>query len=203
MRLKLTERDKRLLIGLLFFCMTSGLIFLLILPLCAANQEWKTQIASQEGQIAVLRQKTEQLPALRAEYEREKKQMEERQALLYPLMEAYEIDGLLTGQIAAAGVQIQKMKIKTVSDDKRTVQKNRISEENGGIFQERVELKLLGTRDKLEALIGEWCSRMPGIRIAGFTWEPDHSGQELEILQIQLEIRMYGKETKGDSRHEN
>lgn len=54
MRLKLTERDKRLLIGLLFFCMTSGLIFLLILPLCAANQEWKTQIASQEGQIAVI-----------------------------------------------------------------------------------------------------------------------------------------------------
>lgn len=186
---KLTRKDKRLLACLLLFCVVSGLVFLAILPLRAANQDWEMLLASYEDQRTAIRRKTEKLTELEAECEMERAQVEALRARVCPVMETYEIDALLTGQVTAFGARILEMKLEALQG----------VDESTTLFTAPVELKLSGTRETLEGLLGVWSARVPGLWIVRFSWEEGRADPSSEILRVGLEFLMYGGEKGGKS----
>lgn len=200
MILELTERDKKLLIGLGFFCLVTVLFFCLILPLQSANQEWGVQIAAGEERIQELQKKMDSLTDLEMEYENRRKRLEKLQSGLYPMLDDCGVDRLLTEKTGAMGLHIRGLEIGNavpcLPEEASDFEKG--SGEPDGICSVRARMEVTGSCEKIEQLLDIWGTEDAGIRVAGFTWLTDGEGTADGTLSVQMEILMCRKEEERE-----
>lgn len=208
MTMKMTERDKKLLAGLLVFCVVAILTAMVILPLYSANEVMKEQIASNEKQIALMQQKEAELPMMQAGNEERRKELLDEQKDLFPLLKTQEVDRLLTEKVMLNGLSARKLQITmpqeaaNVSGYGRTADDGSNPDKKDGVWIATVSLEAAGTMEAMDRLIDDLSLGTPGVRITGLNWSSarrqvdTQSGltEQYDILSLQLEVEMSRKE---------
>lgn len=208
MTMKMTERDKKLLAGLLVFCVVAILTAMVILPLYSANEVMKEQIASNEKQIALMQQKEAELPVMQAGNEERRKELLDEQKDLFPLLKTQEVDRLLTEKVMLNGLSARKLQITmpqeaaNVSGYGRTADDGSNPDKKDGVWIATVSLEAVGTMEAMDRLIDDLSLGTPGVRITGLNWSSarrqvdTQSGltEQYDILSLQLEVEMSRKE---------
>lgn len=208
MTMKMTERDKKLLAGLLVFCVVAILTAMVILPLYSANEVMKEQIASNEKQIAVMQQKEAELPMMQAGNEERRKELLDEQKELFPMLKTQEVDRILTEKVALNGLSARKLQITmpqeaaNVSGYGRTADDGSNPDKKDGVWIATVSLEAAGTMEAMDRLIDDLSLGTPGVRITGLNWSSarrqvdTQSGltEQYDILSLQLEVEMSRKE---------
>ena len=208
MTMKMTERDKKLLAGLLVFCVVAILTAMVILPLYSANEVMKEQIASNEKQIALMQQKEAELPVIQSVNEERRKELLDEQKDLFPLLKTQEVDRLLTEKVMLNGLSARKLQITmpqeaaNVSGYGRTADDGSNPDKKDGVWIATVSLEAAGTMEAMDRLIDDLSLGTPGVRITGLNWSSarrqvdTQSGltEQYDILSLQLEVEMSRKE---------
>lgn len=212
MTTKMTERDKKLLMGLGIFCLVAILAAVVILPLYSANELMKEQIEANAEQIALMEQKQAELPILRAEREAKEKELLEVQEPLYPLMKTQDIDRLLTEKVMLYGMSAKRLQI-TMPEEAANVTGFGRSADDGsnpdkkdGVWIASVSLEVSGSMAAMDNLIDNLSLQTPGVRITGLTWssarrQVDQTtglSEPYDILSLRLEVEMSRKELGTD-----
>lgn len=198
MTVKMTERDKKLLAGLSVFCLTAILVAYVILPLKAANLDMKARAEAGREQIREMEQKCRDLPKRKDSHADRSASLADCQSGLYPLLEVYQIDELLTERAVSEGVEVKRLQIDMPEEpaDVKPYLANEDADSSNpdgtdGIWIAEAAMELGGPEEAVDKLVDAWSSSEEGIRVTGFTWEK-------ERLKLRLEIRMSRDERQGE-----
>lgn len=208
MTAKMTERDKKLLVGLGVFCVAVMYAVLVFMPLYSANAYMKEQIGQNEERIAQMEQKEMELPAVRMENEARKQQLMAAQEDLYPLLKSQEIDRILTEKTAFYGLSARRLQITMPDKPADVAGYGRVNDEgsnpdgNDGVWIAQVSLEAAGSTAAMDGLIDDISFNTPGIRITGLGWGSDRRQvdartgmtEQYPILSLQLEVMMGRKD---------
>ena len=208
MTTKMTERDKKLLAGLIVFCVAALFILLVLVPLYMANSDMKEQIENNEVQIAQMQEKEQSLPAAVSENEARRQKLDEVQSDLYPQLKSQEIDRLLTEQVKDHGLEAKKLQIVMPQESANVAGFGRENDDGSnpdgkdGVWIAEVTMEVSGSMQDMDNLIDELALYMPGVRIKGLDWssgrrqadEQTGMTEKYDSLDLQLEVLMGGKE---------
>lgn len=203
MTVKMTGRDKKLLMGLGIFCLITGLVFLLILPLLSGNSDRKLEIEENEQKIAEMDAKLEELLVVRAENKTIKEQLVKQQERLYPMLESQQIDKILTEKAVFSGLSVQRLSIAMPTapaslTDFRSGENSGSSNPNGvdAVWIASVQMTVNGSMEIVDWFIDELSTRMPGIRLMGFRYTEGQmgTGSLRDGASLDLEVWMCRKE---------
>lgn len=208
MTLEMTERDKKLLAGLGFFCVVAIVVVLVILPLYMANGIMKEQIENNRIQIADMEQKEAELPMMRARNKEDRAVLEEAQAEMYPILKSQDIDRLLTEKVMSHGLSARKLQI-TMPQESANVAGYLADEGEGsnpdgedGVWIATVSLETSGSMAAMDALIDDLALETPGVRITELRWSSarrevnQQTGltERYDLLNLQLDVVMSRKD---------
>lgn len=212
MTMKMTERDKKLLAGLGVFCVAAILTLLVILPMHKANAAMKEQIAANEEQIALVRQKEAELPLMRAGNEDRREMLLDAQRELYPLLKTQDVDRLMTEKAMLHGLSVRKLQIAmpqeaaNVSGYGKKTDAGSNPDKKDGVWIASVSLDVDGPTAAMDRLIDDIALHTPGVRITGLNWSSARrqvnaqSGltEQYDLLSLRLEVAMSRKEYDTD-----
>lgn len=208
MTVKMTERDKKLLIGLGVFCVLALFVTLVFMPLYTANASMKEQIRQNEERVEQMKKKEAALPEARKDNAELKKQLATAQQDLYAMLKSQEIDKLLAQKTLRNGLSARKLQI-SMPEEPANVKGYARENDNGsnpdgedGIWIAEVNLEVTGSMDEMDRLIDELALETPGVAITGLTWSSDRRQADAEtgrtevfdILGLKLEVLMSRKE---------
>lgn len=199
MTLKLTQRDKKLLVVLAVVVLVVGLGAGILFPLMEKGQELKEEVGNAQIEQLERSQKVESLPALQKKEEKALEQIGAVQEDFYPVMKSMEIDKMLTELALSKGLLVKDMDIKMPSEGEYTTVKDytgpteeESSKEKGttynGIYTARVKMTLSGNRETIQSMMDECATNEPGMRVTDFTWQ---SGRESETWTMGMTVEIY------------
>ncbi|MDD3253178.1 MAG: type II secretion system protein GspM [Lachnospiraceae bacterium] len=204
MTTKMTERDKKLLAGLGFVCVVGLLVFLVILPLLRSNADMQAQLDTFREQVAVMKEKEAQLPAVKSTNEKQKAELATYQDELYPMMKSQEIDRLLTDQVAAYGLTARRLQI-TMPEEAANVTGYGRTQDDGsnpdgrdGIWLAEVSLDVSGSLTNMDGFIDALSRDMPGIRVVNISWSSERRtvdaatglSDTVDTMNMRLQVEM-------------
>ncbi|MDO5136786.1 MAG: hypothetical protein Q4D55_12085, partial [Eubacteriales bacterium] len=111
MEIKLSDRDKKLLLFLAIFLMAVGFGKLVILPGIKNYQKLDMEITDRQLEKDEMEMTIIGYPMLEGEYEELKAQADEVYEDYYPVMNSQEIDRRITGIVLEAGVEAVSLQI--------------------------------------------------------------------------------------------
>ena len=112
MTLKVTERDKKILIVLGIVLVILGLTIGVLMPLAEDTQELSEKITEAEIEKQEKEMKVVSLPGIRTREEQSQKDLAAMQDKYYPVMKSVEIDRMMTNTAVNCGIQVTNMDIK-------------------------------------------------------------------------------------------
>lgn len=112
MTLKVTERDKKILIVLGIVLVILGLTVGILMPLAEDTQELSEKITEAEIEKQEKEMKVVSLPGIRTREEQSQKDLAAMQDKYYPVMKSVEIDRMMTNTAVNCGIQVTNMDIK-------------------------------------------------------------------------------------------
>ena len=112
MTLKVTERDKKILLVLAVFLIVLGLIAGVLMPLMENTQKLGEEIAEAEVEKQEKEMKVAALPGMRSRMEKAEEELSAMQERYYPVMKSVEIDRMMTNTAVNCGIQVLDMDIK-------------------------------------------------------------------------------------------
>lgn len=194
MTVKVTERDKKILSGLGFFCVTVILVMMVIMPLNTANKSLKEQIDSNREQILEMENKEAEIPMLRVRNEEAYAILNIVQKDMYPILKTQDIDRLLTEMVMSYGMTAKKLQISMpkeaadVAGYRQEEEGSSNPEKEDAVWIAMVSLEVAGSMEAMDELVDELSLETPGVRIAEIRW--DRIGME---GYIQLAVTMSRK----------
>lgn len=208
MTTKMTERDKKLLMGLGVFCVLALYVVMVFMPLYTANAAMKDQIEDNEIRIAEIEEKELYLPTVRSENESRLGQLETIQQDLYPRLKSQEIDRLLTEKTMLHGLSARKLQI-TMPEESANVSGYGRSNDDGsnpdkkdGVWVASVTMEVAGSMAAMDGLIDDLALDTPGVRVTHISWSSDRRttdeltgmSERYDILSLGLEVLMSRKD---------
>ena len=112
MTLKLTQRDKKLLIVLAVVVLIVGVGAGLLFPLMEKGQNLKEEVLNADIEQQERSQKVESLPALQKREDQVLEEIGKAQQDFYPIMQSMEIDKMLTEMALTKGLTVKDLDIK-------------------------------------------------------------------------------------------
>lgn len=208
MTTKMTERDKKLLVGLGIFCVLALYAVLVFLPLYTANGTMKEQIEANEKRIQEIEQKELALPTVLSENEQRRELLAGIQRDLYPRLKSQEIDRLLTEKAMAHGLSARKLQITMPEESANVIGYGRANDDGSnpdkkdGVWIAQVTMETSGSMQAMDGLIDDLAEETPGVRIQSISWSSDRRTvdettgmtEKYDILSLQLEVLMSGKD---------
>lgn len=208
MTTKMTERDKKLLVGLGIFCVLALYAVLVFLPLYTANGTMKEQIEANEKRIQEIEQKELALPTVLSENEQRRELLAGIQRDLYPRLKSQEIDRLLTEKAMAHELSARKLQITMPEESANVIGYGRANDDGSnpdkkdGVWIAQVTMETSGSMQAMDGLIDDLAEETPGVRIQSISWSSDRRTvdettgmtEKYDILSLQLEVLMSGKD---------
>ena len=121
LEMKITERDKKLLVFLAVFLIAAAFLLLVIMPGFDRAQELREEITASTQSKMEMDSKIAQLPNLEEQLGVMQKEWEAISEDLYPMMESQDIDKIVTDEVIAQGLTTKSMKI-TMNQDPVSLQ---------------------------------------------------------------------------------
>lgn len=212
--MKITERDKKLLVFLAAFLVFVGVTVLGILPAHDWNNELEGEITAAEQMKSKMDETILTAEASKSSYKKLQTEFLEESAGFYDLMENQGIDRTVTSEILACGLEIQNMTITQQADpveipdyvsagaDNEDARNSTKTSGNSGesdqeksdyeVYAATVLIDVKGSRAQIQKLIDQFSSD-PGIRIMTIDYTRNSESEE-ECATIGIELYMCEKE---------
>lgn len=209
MTLKVTERDKKLLVFLAIFVLVAGLVAGVILPLLSKSQELREELTQAQLEQTEKEQKVLSLSTLEKRKKEVEASLEEIRKEFYGVMQSKDIDKMLTEMALSQGVVVNEMDISMPSLGEYTqlpdyskmlaaaalnTEEDAQSQEDtpsyGSVYTAEVEMTMTGGREPLQAVLDYCASQEPKMRIGEFLWQTDKKNEGTYTLAIKLELYM-------------
>lgn len=153
MEIKMSSRDKKLLLFLAIFLIVVGFGKLIILPGLSHYQELETEIMDRQMEKDEMEMAIIGYPMLETEYEELKKQLDVAYEDCYPLMTSQEIDRRLTSIILEEGAEAVSLDIDVDDTQGLTMKAYGVSEED--VLEEAPEEEQSDRAEKLDEASAE------------------------------------------------
>ena len=194
MTLKVTERDKKILIVLGIVLVILGLTIGVLMPLAEDTQELSEKITEAEIEKQEKEMKVVSLPGIRTREEQSQKDLEAMQ----------EIDRMMTNTAVNCGIQVTNMDIKMPDFTVYTTlpnysdlvygteQENSENTAFDGMYTASLTMNMTGSRENLQAMLDVTVSQNPRQRVTDFSWQKNQKeGSSEYTLSMSVEIYMY------------
>ena len=204
MTLKVTERDKKILIVLGIVLVILGLTIGVLMPLAEDTQELSEKITEAEIEKQEKEMEVVSLPGIRTREEQSQKDLEAMQDKYYPVMKSVEIDRMMTNTAVNCGIQVTNMDIKMPDFTVYTTlpnysdlvygteQENSENTAFDGMYTASLTMNMTGSRENLQAMLDVTVSQNPRQRVTDFSWQKNQKeGSSEYTLSMSVEIYMY------------
>lgn len=204
MTLKVTERDKKILIVLGIVLVILGLTVGVLMPLAEDTQELSEKITEAEIEKQEKEMKVVSLPGIRTREEQSQKDLAAMQDKYYPVMKSVEIDRMMTNTAVNCGIQVTNMDIKMPDFTAYTTlpnysdlvygteQENSENTAFDGMYTSSLTMNMTGSRENLQAMLDVTVSQNPRQRVTDFSWQKNQKeGNSEYTLSMSVEIYMY------------
>ena len=204
MTLKVTERDKKILLVLAVFLIVLGLIAGVLMPLMENTQKLGEEIAEAEVEKQEKEMKVAALPGMRSRMEKAEEELSAMQERYYPVMKSVEIDRMMTNTAVNCGIQVLDMDIKMPDFTSYTTLLNYgdivygVEQENSentpfdGMYTASLTMNMTGSRENLQSMLDVTVSQEPRQRVTDFSWQKNQKeGSSEYTLSMSVEIYMY------------
>lgn len=204
MTLKVTERDKKILIVLGIVLVILGLTIGVLMPLAEDTQELSEKITEAEIEKQEKEMKVVSLPGIRTREEQSQKDLAAMQDKYYPVMKSVEIDRMMTNTAVNCGIQVTNMDIKMPDFTVYTTlpnysdlvygteQENSENTAFDGMYTASLTMNMTGSRENLQAMLDVTVSQNPRQRVTDFSWQKNQKeGSSEYTLSMSVEIYMY------------
>lgn len=202
--LKITERDKKLLVFLVVFVLVVGVGIGIILPLLQKGQKLQMQIVDVSIEQQQKQSKQALLPADESTRRVLTVGVESQQAALFPMMDAAQIDRMFTEQATEQDLVVQDFSIAMPTAEEYTeitpyeqilagkTAKEQEKESCYGVYTVKLELTLSGKRDNLQKYLDSCFAQEPKLRFTEFLWQDQagNEGEQTSRLYISIELYM-------------
>ena len=172
MTLKVTERDKKLLVFLAIFVVVVGLGAGVILPLLSKSQELREELTQAQLEQTEKEQKVLSLSTMEKRKKEAEASLEEMKKEFYGVMQSKDIDKMLTEMALSNGVVVNEMDIAMPSlgeytqltdyskmliaaalNNEEGTQDKEEAPSYGGVYTAQVEMTMTGGRVPLQAVL--------------------------------------------------
>ena len=204
MTLKVTERDKKILLVLAVFLIVLGLIAGVLMPLMENTQKLGEEIAEAEVEKQEKDMKVAALPGMRSRMEKAEEELSAMQERYYPVMKSVEIDRMMTNTAVNCGIQVLDMDIKMPDFTSYTTLLNYgdivygVEQENSentpfdGMYTASLTMNMTGSRENLQSMLDVTVSQEPRQRVTDFSWQKNQKeGSSEYTLSMSVDIYMY------------
>ncbi len=204
MTLKVTERDKKILLVLAVFLIVLGLIAGVLMPLMENTQKLGEEIAEAEVEKQEKEMKVAALPGMRSRMEKAEEELSAMQERHYPVMKSVEIDRMMTNTAVNCGIQVLDMDIKMPDFTSYTTLLNYgdivygVEQENSentpfdGMYTASLTMNMTGSRENLQSMLDVTVSQEPRQRVTDFSWQKNQKeGSSEYTLSMSVDIYMY------------
>ena len=204
MTLKVTERDKKILLVLAVFLIVLGLIAGVLMPLMENTQKLGEEIAEAEVEKQEKEMKVAALPGMRSRMEKAEEELSAMQERYYPVMKSVEIDRMMTNTAVNCGIQVLDMDIKMPDFTSYTTLLNYgdivygVEQENSentpfdGMYTASLTMNMSGSRENLQSMLDVTVSQEPRQRVTDFSWQKNQKeGSSEYTLSMSVDIYMY------------
>lgn len=204
MTLKVTERDKKILIVLGIVLVILGLTVGILMPLAEDTQELSEKITEAEIEKQEKEMKVVSLPGIRTREEQSQKDLAAMQDKYYPVMKSVEIDRMMTNTAVNCGIQVTNMDIKMPDFTAYTTlpnysdlvygteQENSENTAFDGMYTASLTMNMTSSRENLQAMLDVTVSQNPRQRVTDFSWQKNQKeGSSEYTLSMSVEIYMY------------
>ena len=204
MTLKVTERDKKILIVLGIVLVILGLTVGILMPLAEDTQELSEKITEAEIEKQEKEMKVVSLPGIRTREEQSQKDLAAMQDKYYPVMKSVEIDRMMTNTAVNCGIQVTNMDMKMPDFTAYTTlpnysdlvygteQENSENTAFDGMYTASLTMNMTGSRENLQAMLDVTVSQNPRQRVTDFSWQKNQKeGSSEYTLSMSVEIYMY------------
>lgn len=204
MTLKVTERDKKILLVLAVFLIVLGLIAGVLMPLMENTQKLGEEIAEAEVEKQEKEMKVAALPGMRSRMEKAEEELSAMQERYYLVMKSVEIDRMMTNTAVNCGIQVLDMDIKMPDFTSYTTLLNYgdivygVEQENSentpfdGMYTASLTMNMTGSRENLQSMLDVTVSQEPRQRVTDFSWQKNQKeGSSEYTLSMSVDIYMY------------
>lgn len=204
MTLKVTERDKKILLVLAVFLIVFGLIAGVLMPLMENTQKLGEEIAEAEVEKQEKEMKVTALPGMKNRMEKAETELAAMQKKYYPVMKSVEIDRMMTNTAVDCGIQVSDMDIKMPDFTAYTKilnygdivfgaeQENSEETPFDGMYTASLTMNMTGSRENLQSMLDVTVSQQPRQRVTEFSWQKNQKeGSSEYTLSMSVEIYMY------------
>ena len=204
MTLKVTERDKKILLVLAVFLIVLGLIAGVLMPLMENTQKLGEEIAEAEVEKQEKEMKVAALPGMRSRMEKAEEELSAMQERYYPVMKSVEIDRMMTNTAVNCGIQVLDIDIKMPDFTSYTTLLNYgdivygVEQENSentpfdGMYTASLTMNMTGSRENLQSMLDVTVSQEPRQRVTDFSWQKNQKeGSSEYTLSMSVDIYMY------------
>lgn len=207
MKLTLTPRDKKLLIGLAVFLLIVGGGFGIVLPLKQAGNRLSDELQEEKTIMEENQQKIDGLEALEEEREEAGARLSILSQDYFPVMTSMEIEKMMTRLSMDKGVLMKDIEISMPEDgeyaqlnDYSKMLREKSGETQGeededsvfrGIYCGKVKMSMTGTRNQLQAMLDACQEKEPKMQVDEILWQRNSANGSGEYtLAIQVSVYM-------------
>lgn len=209
MTLKMTERDKKLLIFLIIFIMTVGIGAGVILPLMEKSQSLSEELANARLEKTEKEQKVKALPELKNKRTVAREELTSAQQDFYEVLQSTGIDKLMTEMALGLGLEVKDLSIAMPKAGESAALVNygtmleqkllqSMGQESGnaepemfeGMYMSEIQMTMTGSRDALQSMLDQCAGLEPRMRISEFLWKKNEK-QGNYALSLELDLYMY------------
>lgn len=209
MTMKLTDRDKKLLVILAVFVLIVGVGAGIIYPLLHKNEELQTQLAEARLVKMENEQKVVSVANLKSQKEKAAQSLSEVQSEFFAVMASKDIDKMMTEMALSYGLVARDLNISMPGAGEYTSlteypvilsQGASAESENGtpetpaygGIYTARIDFTMTGSRGALQEMLNACMAMEPKLRVSEFLWSQGRGEEsENDTLAISAELYMY------------
>ncbi len=203
--MKVSEKDKKLLVFLVVFLTIVGCILLIIKPGIERAAHLNEEIAISEIDKLEMDNKILTIPALELQLDAKKKEWEDINTMFYPIMESRDVDKIVTNEVLMCGVNTRSLQIaiNTHNPSDIVAFRTTTSTEDGGLVSElyiaTIHLVVEGTEANVRILTDRLVNEYKAARVTSMAYTTEKNlseeNQEAEktILDINLEFYMFEK----------
>lgn len=204
MTLKVTERDKKILLVLAVFLIVFGLIAGVLVPLMESTQKLGEEITEAELEKQEKEMKVMALPGMKTRMEKAEEELAAMQEKYYPVMKSVEIDRMMTNTAVKCGIQVSDMDIKMPDFTAYTTllnygdlvygakQENSEDTPFDGMYTASLTMNMTGSRENLQSMLDVTISQEPRQRVTDFSWQKNQKEGSSEFtLNMSVDIYMY------------
>ncbi len=204
MTLKVTERDKKILVVLAVFLIVFGLLAGVLMPLMEDTQKLGEEITEAEVEKQEKEMKVTALPGMRSRMDKAEEELAAMQKNYYPVMKSVEIDRMMTNTAVNCGIQVSDMDIKMPDLTAYTTllnygdivygaeQENSEETPFDGMYTASLTMNMTGSRENLQSMLDVTISQEPRQRVTDFSWQKNQKeGSSEYTLSMSVDIYMY------------